>query len=729
VLFSLQNMLLKELALEGVKLRSIDLDPDTTRFDLALELWEYPDRMRVLVEYCTDLFTEDTIRRMMGHYAALLQSILDDPEQRIGDLPLLPADERRQLLVDWNATAAAYPRHLPVHRLFEAQAAARPEVTAVAYAGTRVSYAELNRRANQLAHYLQTLGVGAGMLVGIYMERGSDMILALLAVHKAGGAYLPLDPAFPSDRLAFMVEDSQTRFIIAQEHLQAQIPVPAALAEQTRVVLIDAEWPQIAGESDENLPDATYDPERLAYVLYTSGSTGRPKGVQVPQRALVNFLLSMQQAPGLAAEDVLLSVTTLSFDIAGLEIFLPLITGAQVAMVSYATAADGAALLDVLQSCGATVMQATPATWRLLISAGWQGTPGLKILCGGEAMPGELANQLLPRCASLWNMYGPTETTIWSTVYQVTAGQGIMPIGRPIANTQIYILDEAGQPTPVGVAGELYIGGDGVAHGYLNRPELTAEKFVLDPFAGGGVKMYRTGDLARWRADGNLDFLGRMDFQVKIRGFRIELGEIEAVLDEHPAIRQAVVVAREDTPGDPRLVGYLALAGPTAPATADLRSYLKEKLPDYMVPSIFVPVDEFPLTPNGKVNRKALPAPQAARVETSVHHVAPRNEIERQVAAIWQTVLGVEKVGVTDNFFDLGGHSLLIIRVHNEVRRSFETNLTIAQMFQFPTVEALAAYLHKPPAAAGVPANNLQKVQDRAARQRAQMERPGRHGR
>ena len=282
---------------------------------------------------------------------------------------------------------------------------------------------------------------------------------------------------------------------------------------------------------------------------------------------------------------------------------------------------------------------------------------------------------------------------------------------------------------PIGVAGELDIGGDGVAHGYLNRPELTAEKFIADPFAGGGVKMYRTGDLARWRADGNLDFLGRIDFQVKIRGFRIELGEIEAVLDEYPAVRQAVVVAREDTPGDPRLVGYLTLAGPTAPTTADLRSYLKEKLPDYMAPAVFVIVEDFPLTPNGKVNRKALPAPQAARVETSAHHVAPRNEAERQVAAIWQTVLGVEKVGVTDNFFDLGGHSLLIIRVHNQIRRSFATDLTIAQMFQFPTVEALAAYLQKPPAAANVPAGNLKKVQDRAARQREQMERPARHGR
>jgi amino acid adenylation domain-containing protein len=576
-------------------------------------------------------------------------------------------------------------------------------------------YGELNARANQLARHLRNLGVDTGTLVGIYMERSIEMIVALLAVHKAGGAYLPLDPAFPSDRLAFMVEDSQTRYLISQQRLQDQLPVHRA-----QVVYIDHDWPQIGVQPASNLEDAvTYDGERLAYVLYTSGSTGRPKGVQVPQRALVNFLVAMQQSPGLAREDILLSVTTLSFDIAGLEIFLPLITGAQIEMVSHVVAADGAALLAVLQGCGATVMQATPATWRLLISAGWEGTPGLKILCGGEAMPGELAGQLLPRCASLWNMYGPTETTIWSTVCQVGKAEGIMPIGRAIANTQVYILDEARQPTPLGVAGELYIGGDGVAHGYLYRPELTAEKFVHDPFVGEvGARMYRTGDLARYRADGNLDFLGRVDFQVKIRGFRIELGEIEALLDEHPSVHQAVVMAREDTPGDLRLVAYLAVAGTEAPAASELRSFLKEKLPDYMVPSVFVTVETFPLTPNGKVNRKALPAPSVARVETSVNHVAPRNDIERKIAAMWQSVLGVEKVGVTDNFFDLGGHSLLIVQVHNQIRRSFDTNVTIAQMFQYPTVEALAAHLQRPQIAAG----NLQQAQERALRQRAQFE-------
>jgi amino acid adenylation domain-containing protein len=717
VLFTLHNTAIEELELQGVRMQRYKFETNTTRYDLTLEIWERPEGLLIDTEFCTDLFEVDTIRRMQGHYATLLRGIVADPDCKISELSLLTVGERNRLLFEWNATQADYPRAQPVHRLFERQAAGSPTAIAVACAGDNILYGELNARANQLAHHMRSLGVETGTLVGIYMERSIEMIVALLAVHKSGGAYLPLDPAFPSDRLAFMVEDSQTRYLISQQRLQDQLP-----AHQAQVVYIDRDWPQIVVQPASNLEDAvTYDGERLAYVLYTSGSTGRPKGVQVPQRALVNFLVAMQQSPGLAREDILLSVTTLSFDIAGLEIFLPLITGAQIEMVSHVVAADGAALLAVLQGCGATVMQATPATWRLLISAGWEGTPGLKILCGGEAMPGELAGQLLPRCASLWNMYGPTETTIWSTVCQVGKAEGIMPIGRAIANTQVYILDEARQPTPLGVAGELYIGGDGVAHGYLNRPELTAEKFVHDPFVGEvGARMYRTGDLVRYRADGNLDFLGRVDFQVKIRGFRIELGEIEALLDEHPSVHQAVVIAREDTPGDLRLVAYLAVARTEAPAASELRSYLKEKLPDYMVPSVFVTVETFPLTPNGKVNRKALPAPSVARVETSVNHVAPRNDIERKIAAMWQSVLGVEKVGVTDNFFDLGGHSLLIVQVHNQIRRSFDTNVTIAQMFQYPTVEALAAHLQRPQIAAG----NLQQAQERALRQRAQFEQP-----
>jgi len=343
-------------------------------------------------------------------------------------------------------------------------------------------------------------------------------------------------------------------------------------------------------------------------------------------------------------------------------------------------------------------------------------------------MPGELAGQLLARCASLWNMYGPTETTIWSTIYEVHTAEGIMPIGRPIANTQVYVLDEAQQPVPIGVAGELYIGGDGVAHGYLNRSELTAQKFVPDPFApGADARMYRTGDLVRYRPDGNLEFLGRIDFQVKVRGFRIELGEIEAVLEQHPGIRQAVVLAREDTPGDMRLVGYLGLNPQRSPDQAlplsELRSYLKEKLPDYMVPAVFVTVDAFPLTPNGKVDRKALPAPKVAAAAPRANHVAPRSEVERKIAAIWQAVLGVEAVGVTDSFFDLGGHSLLIVQVHNQLRRSFDTNITIAQMFQYPTVEALAAYVQQPQAASG-----LRQAQAQALReQRALRQQPARH--
>jgi amino acid adenylation domain-containing protein len=712
----------------GVEMRCESIDLQTARFDLVFSVQQREDAIDIAVEYCTDLFEDRTIGRMVDHFMTLLGAVLADREQPISQLPLLSAAERRLLLSEWNATQAAYPHHLPVHRLFEQQAAATPAAIAAGCAGSQISYGELNRRANRLARHLQALGVQENSLAGIYMQRSIDMIVALLAVHKAGAAYLPLDPAFPADRLAFMIEDSQTRIIIADSELTGHMP-----SHHAQVVVLDQAAGDAAGAgsggASENLPDApgqTYDGERLAYVLYTSGSTGRPKGVQVPQRALVNFLASMQQRPGITQADTLLSVTTLSFDIAGLEIFLPLISGARVEIAEQAVTADGPALLGLLQRCGASIMQATPATWRLLLGAGWEGTAGLKVLCGGEAMPGELAGQLLSRCDSLWNMYGPTETTIWSTLHHVTAGEGIMPIGRPIANTQVYILDAAGQPTPTGVAGELYIGGDGVAHGYLNRPELTAEKFVPDPFAGGNARLYRTGDLARYRPDGNLDFLGRIDFQVKVRGFRIELGEIEAILEQHPSIRQAVVIAREDTPGDVRLVAYLSAGAATVPPPADLRAWLKEKLPDYMVPAHYITLEAFPLTPNGKVDRKALPAPAAAVAgQASAHFIAPRNDVERQVAAIWQTVLNVQSVGIADNFFDLGGHSLLIIQVHTQLRRTFDTDLTVAQMFQYPTVEALAAHLQRPHAAV----THLQQAQERAARQRAQFQKPARTGR
>jgi polyketide synthase PksJ len=517
--------------------------------------------------------------------------------------------------------------------------------------------------------------------------------VGVLGILKAGGAYVPLDPAYPKERLAFMLADASISILLTQTRLLDSLP-----ETQAQVMCLDTDWPTIAQSVVSSRPSVASNPpspissDHLAYVIYTSGSTGRPKGVQIPHRAVVNFLSSMREQPGLTQNDVLLSVTTLAFDIAGLELFLPLTVGACVVLVSRDIAADGTRLSAELIRTGATVMQATPATWRLLLEAGWRGNPNLKILCGGEALPRELADHLVTKGSSLWNLYGPTETTIWSIAGQVEVEAGPVVLGRPIANTQIYILDAQLNTTPLGVPGELYIGGDGLAWGYLHRPELTAEKFIPHPFTDSGSRLYGTGDLARWRADGTLEFLGRLDHQVKVRGYRIELAEIESVLRHHPSVQDCVVVAREMA-GDKRLVAYLVLkADRSAAVLNELRAWLRAKLPDYMLPAAYMILESLPLTPNGKVNRRALPAPEGA-AQPERAFAAPRGELERTIAQIWQEVLGVEQVGLHDNFFDLGGHSLLMARVHRRLRNVVPHNLTMVELFQYPTVGALARYL------------------------------------
>mgnify|MGYP005841699743 CR=1 FL=1 len=812
--------------------------------------------------------------------------------------------ELQQLLGTWNQTQADYPMHQCIHQLVESQVERTPDKIAVTFENSSLTYQELNRRANQLAHYLQTLGVGTEVLVGICMKRSLSMAITLLGILKAGGAYVPLDPDYPQERLAFMLEDSQLPVLLTERDLLAKLP-----SHQAQVLCFDTDWETIAQHSEQN-PESQVTPDNLAYTIYTSGSTGKPKGVQILHRGVVNFLTSMSQAPGLTSEDVLLAVTTISFDIAALELFLPLTVGARVVLVSREVASDAAQLIKELEQFSATLMQATPATWRMLIASGWQGSPALKILCGGEAMSRNLANQLLARSGSVWNMYGPTETTIWSAVYRVEPGDRSVPIGRAIANTQIYLVDpELRQPNdpiqlvPIGEPGELLIGGVGLARGYLNRPELTAERFIPDPFSTEPeARLYRTGDLARYRSDSTIEYVGRIDHQVKIRGFRIELGDIETALYQHPAIRDAVVVAREDIPGDKRLVAYLVTdlnvervplsshcwvewdgggaieltavnlsasgvclvnvpaaweegmslrlrlelpdsetsdltslvlegtlawrqqeragilfqttpqqqalihqsikhiaqteglvvsdlrhteprvplsstclvefeSGRTLELTAQnisrsgirlaadaediwkagqhlllrlqlpgvrdrvwikgtvvwhfrecagvvfdtmptqqeqihqsieyiietqglslthLRSFLKEKLPEYMVPSAFVMLDTLPLTPNCKVDRKALPAPHPMRSLLEEAFVAPRNPVEEQLAQMWGQVLGVERVGVRDSFFELGGHSLLAAQLLAQVRETFQVELPLLALFEAPTVAQLA---------------------------------------
>jgi amino acid adenylation domain-containing protein len=660
-------------------------------FDCEINVLQEGNELQVTWDYNSDLFDADTIRRWLSHYYRLLESVVTDPEQRISDLALLTDVEEHQLLVEWNDSQREYPKDKCIHELFEAQAERCPDAVAVVFEEQRLTYRELNSKANQLASYLRGLGVAPQTLVGLCVERSLEMVIGLLGILKAGGTYVPLDPAYPEERLAFMLQDAQVQIILTQQPLISAFPADHGV----QLLCLDTDCAQLSEHTDTNLDNAITS-ENLAYVIYTSGSTGKPKGVQISHRAVVNFLSSMQREPGLAANDIMLAVTTLSFDIAALELYLPLTVGARVVIVSREVAADGTQLIRTLEDCGATIMQATPATWRMLLETGWQGSDHLKILCGGEALSSELAGQLLTRSLSLWNMYGPTESTIWSSIYRVEMPDGQIPIGRPIANTQLYILDRNQQVLPIGVPGELYIGGDGLAQGYLNRPELTEEKFIVNPFSSDRRKrLYKTGDLARRLSDGNIEILGRLDHQVKIRGFRIELGEIEAVLAQHPGVREIVVTANGDEPANKRLVAYIVSRDVQSPTANELRALLNAKVPTYMVPSAFVFLDTLPLTPNGKVDCRALPAPDQSRQERGTQFVAPRTPVEEILTNIWVEVLKLPKIGVYNNFFELGGHSLLATQVVSRVREAFRINLPVRVLFESSTIEELALVIEE----------------------------------
>lgn len=672
----------------GVKAHAQQIHANLSRTNYPLTLLAFPgEKLQLTVVYDSERFDGQTIRRMLGHLQTILAGIVADPSGKLADLSLLTADEQQQILFDWNRTERDYEKDLCVYHLFERQAALTPEAIAAEFDHQTLTYGELNARANRLAHFLRSVGVGAESLVGICVERSLEMMVGLLGILKAGGAYVPLDPAFPRERLAFMIEDANVPFLLTQQKLVSDLP-----QHQAKLVCIDSDWELIAKESAEN---PSHDPigsaaDHPAYLIYTSGSTGKPKGVEIGHRALTNFLCSVSSEPGLTADDVLLSVTTLSFDIAALELYLPLIVGARLVIVSRDVASDGNKLKQRLAQTGATVVQATPATWRMLIDAGWQGDGQLKVLCGGESLSRALADQLLERSGSLWNMYGPTETTIWSTLRRVEVGDGPISIGRPLANTQVYLLDRNRRPVPIGVAGELHIGGDGLARGYLKRPELTSEKFIPNPFDDDpAARLYKTGDLARYLPDGNIECLGRIDDQVKLRGFRIELGEIEAVLRQHEAVRESVVVAREDVPGDRRLVAYVVPATGVSADTKKLRAFLQDKLPEYMIPSVVVELAELPLTPNGKVNRRALPAPDYD-AQLQKNYVAPRTLTEELLCGIWAEVLKVSRVGVDDNFFELGGHSLLATQVVSRILPAFSVQLPLRALFEAPTVAGMA---------------------------------------
>jgi amino acid adenylation domain-containing protein len=576
--------------------------------------------------------------------------------------------------------------HACIHELLEIAAQEHPESTAVEFDGRSLTYAELHARANQLARVLRKHGVQREVLVGVCMERSLEMEVALLGILKAGGAYLPLDASFGPGRIRYVLDEARVKVLITQKSLRSVMP-----PSEAQILCLEPSWDLIADESDQPVPSEV-GPSNLAYVIYTSGSTGKPKGVQLEHRSLVNLLCSMREEPGINERDVLLSITTISFDLSVPDIFLPVLAGARLVIASREATFDGKLLKSLLKSSGATFMQATPTTWQLLLESGWTGDRRLKAIVGGEAVSPELARKLAACCGSVWNMYGPTETTVWSSGYRVEGrDERNVPIGKPIANTSMYVLGPNREPLPYGSEGELYIGGDGLARGYFERPELTAEKFVPDPFSTRpGARMYRTGDLARYRPDGNLEFLGRVDHQVKIRGFRIELGEIEAVLEQHSAIKQAVGVARDDEFGSKYLAAYFIPRPGAKFSQSGLREHLRKQLPEYMIPPALVAVREFPLSPNGKVDRKGLPAPQAGDYHREREYVAPRDKVEKKLVAIWEEVLGVKPVGIKDGFFDLGGKSLQAARLFTKVVGSFGKDLPLTTLIHAPTIELLA---------------------------------------
>ncbi len=685
VMFQLRNFPEEATRLAGLTVTRVRFDPGTAQFDLTLEVTETGQGLTCALNYNTDLFNAPTVRRMLGHYRTLLEGAVRSPELQASLLPLLTDAEREQLL-DWNRTAADYPQAC-AHELFEERAASMPQAVAAVFEGRQWTYRELNERADGIAGRLKDLGAGTGSSVAICMERSLEMLAGRLGIWKAGGAYVPLDPSYPKERIAFILQDAQALVLLTQRALSRALP-----ESQAKVLFAEdcASAPETAGAGRKSAR-----PDDRAYVMYTSGSTGRPKGVAIRHRSLVNLLSSMSRLLEVTASDAFIALTTISFDIAGLELFLPLITGARVAILDRETAADGAKLAKAIDKLGITIAQATPAAWQMLLETRWTGKEGLKILCGGEAMPSVLARQLT-ELGRVWNVYGPTETTIWSTAAELSRRilGSVIPIGRPLANTQTWVLDGNRQPVPVGIPGELHIGGDGLAEGYWSRPELTAEKFVISPEHDS--RLYRTGDLVKYLPDGNLVFLRRIDDQVKIRGFRIELGEIERVLAEHPSVRASAAKVLDSGAGDKRLVAYIVATGGRQPDEAELRDHLKRKLPHYMLPSAIVTLTDLSLTVNGKIDRNALVAPAAG-------NSAPRNPstadgaVETVLTQIWEDILDRRPIGADENFFDLGGHSLLCTRLLARVERVFGEKLPLTSFFEAPTIARMASLLEPGP--------------------------------
>jgi amino acid adenylation domain-containing protein/non-ribosomal peptide synthase protein (TIGR01720 family) len=691
VWFALHNLPMPTLQLGDLTLTPIEVERGTTQFDLSLHIYIGEQGLTAAIEYSTDLFDSATIRQMVKHLHTLLYGIIANSQAKLSELPLLTPAEKHQLLIEWNDTQTNWTQNLCIHQLIELQAQKTPDAIAIVFEQQQLTYQELNQRSNQIAHYLQKLGVKPDVLVGICVERSLEMVVGLLAILKAGGAYVPLDPDYPTQRLAFMLEDAQVPILLTQKSLISYLP-----KHHAQVICLDTDWQQIFSYESTKNPYSPLQNTNLAYVIYTSGSTGQPKGAMNTHEGICNRLLWMQDTYKLTAADRVLQKTPFSFDVSVWEFFWPLITGACLVIAQPGGHRDSSYLVKLIQQQQITTLHFVPSMLQVFLNeVGLEQCHHLKrVICSGEALAFELQTKFFARLpkVELHNLYGPTEAAIDVTFWQCQqhTPEKVVPIGRPIANTQIYILDQQLQPVPIGVPGELHIGGLGLARGYLNRPQLTKEKFIPNPFSNQpGARLYKTGDLARYRSDGNIEYLGRIDHQVKIRGFRIELQEIEAVLASYPEVQKTVVVVREDEPGNKRLIAYIVPVKESTVSTSKLRQFVKQKLPNYMVPSFFVVLDTLPLTPNGKLDRRSLPIPDNSRPDIEETFVAAQNAVETKLTQIWSEVLGVKQVGIYDNFFALGGDSILSIQV---VARANQQGLQLTPklIFQHQTIAELA---------------------------------------
>lgn len=687
VKFMLENAPKVDLILSGLTLSSLHLENATAKLDLSLDMYQTASGLMGVFEYNTDLFEEATINQLVEHFRNVLSGIVNNPEQPLSELPLLTAAEQRQLLVEWNDTQIEYSQDQCFHQLFEAQVERTPDNVAVVCKKKQLTYRELNQRANRLAHYLQKLGVKPEVIVGICVARSPEMIVGVLGILKAGGAYLPLDSTYPAERLAFMLSDSQVPILLTTQKLVTELS-----QHHTQVVCLDTDWTTITPESEQN-PNSGVTIENLAYLIYTSGSTGTPKGVLVPHKGLGNLTEDKIRTCKVQPNSRILQFFSLSFDASIPELVMALGSGAALHLGTPEDLLPGPALLQLLREQAITHITLPPSALAVLPAI---ELPALQmVLVGGEAPSAELIAQW-SKGRLFINAYGPTETTVNASMVECGNDGQTIPTVRPAANKQLYILDQHLQPVPIGVPGELHIGGVGLARGYLNRPEKTAETFITNPFSNEpGNRLYKTGDLACYLSDGHIKLLGRLDHQVKFRGFRIEPGEIEALLTQHLGVRDSVVIVREDQPGDKRLVAYVVPAPDHILTIGDLRRFIEEKLPKYMIPAVFVTLDALPLNPNGKIDRFALPAPDTTRPELEEVFVAPRTPTEQVLTEIFAQVLEVEQVGVHDNFFELGGHSLLATRLVAQLLKMFEVEVTVVDLFEAPTVAGLAERMEK----------------------------------